>query len=115
RVPWFGPVRTRPGARSSRVHLLDLPDAVQRDDATRRAFETWEWFSAGWVTNTGDDPHVVGDLRYSLTIAGADPLWSMRLQPGEQPPVVRVDASRRADPGKYARRLWRNLLYGEHD
>lgn len=113
RVSWDGEVQWTPGSRVTRVTAADLPEAVKGDARATRDFERFSWFAGGWVAQHPDDPSVYGDVRYSLQTHAFDPIWGIRLRPGNAVPVEWV--SRTGDRQLGLSDLWREILGSSPD
>lgn len=94
RTPWFGASAVIPGASAPRFDADALPAEVLADPGARRGLEIFQWFSDGWLAGDPGRPLWMGDLRYSFDPGGVDPLWGLRLRPGEEPPVERTSSPR---------------------
>lgn len=108
RAPWLSPTELTPGDTVALLREDDLDPAVRDDPGAREAFSTFRWFADGWIARTPDDPSLIGDQRYSMRTASAQPLWGIRLRPGTDPPVSMVQ--NRGDPRELASRLWREIV-----
>ena len=108
RVSWSGQVQWTPGSRVRRVTVADLPESVTADEGTLRDFERFSWFAGGWVALHPDDPSVYGDVRYSLKTHAFDPIWGIRLYPGQ---AVQAEwISRSGDRQLQLSDLWREII-----
>lgn len=113
RVSWRGEIQWTPGSRVARVSVGDLPEAEATDPRTRRDFLRFSWFAGGWVARHPEDPSVYGDVRYSLQTHAFDPIWGIRLHPGEPVPVEWV--SRTRDRELHLAKLWSEILGSSPD
>jgi hypothetical protein len=77
-----------------RVTVADLtPGEAARNRA--RSFERFNHFSEGWVARKPADAAVLGDMRYSLSMAAFDPIWGIRFAvPGAAADLEWVNHSR---------------------
>jgi inner membrane protein len=86
RIPVAGPARVQPGDARRRFTIQDLPPDGPGAEELRNRFERFSRFADGYVARTGDEAgHVVrvGDMRYSLAAGGFEPIWGMRIDPGD--------------------------------
>ncbi len=92
RVPWL--------ARPAYAAVTTVPrvtSAEVDDTRLRRDFERFAWFSDRWLARAPSDPTEIGDARYSLRNDRYEPVWGIRLRPGEDPPVEWVNRTRERD------------------
>lgn len=85
RTPLTGAVRVRPGDSRPRFTRRDLPPDGLDPDTVRDRFDRFNRFADGYVARTGngrDSVVLVGDMRYSLTAGGFDPIWGLRIEAG---------------------------------
>jgi inner membrane protein len=94
RVPWAGTPTWSAGSSIAPVAASDLRHPAQASPRIQRDLRRFQWFANGWVARSALDPSVIGDARYSLTPDRFEPVWGIRLTPGEEPPIEWVDHSR---------------------
>jgi inner membrane protein len=93
------------------IALVDappLPDDVPPALRARRArdFGRFAWFADGFVARDPADPTVLGDMRYSLSTEGFEPLWGVRFHAdGRAVPVEWVSMTSRRGGDSLAE-LW---------
>ena len=94
RVGWFSGPSVREGWSLPLVRAAELTAAEKARD-TRRSFERFAWFSDDWVARSPTDPHVLADMRYSLSAEAFDPIWGIRFtEPGAPTEVLWVNRTR---------------------
>ncbi|MBI2306945.1 MAG: metal-dependent hydrolase [Rhodocyclales bacterium] len=97
----------KPGYTVALQPEATLPPAALADPRVVRDYRRFSYFSAGWVARAPDDPSVIGDARYSLSLESFVPIWGVRFHPGAAPPTEWVDfTARNRIP---ARELWREI------
>ena len=75
--------RTRyfPGESVSKVNEQWLATRIDPSSRQWSDFERFKWFSQGYVGMTPERPSDIMDVRYSMLIDSAKPLWFIRLDP----------------------------------
>jgi inner membrane protein len=99
RVPWFG---APTGVAGTSVRLMDehdLSETERRNPRIIEDFRRFAWFSSQWVARAPGDTTVIGDVRYSLSTNGFDPIWGVRFHPGRAIPTEWVDRTRDRELG----------------
>ena len=80
RLPNPGRAASRAGSSVPLVTLEELETLVMGDPRQIRILEGFVAFADGYVARMGDDPRAIGDMRYSLTTSGFDPIWGIRIE-----------------------------------
>lgn len=106
RTPWFGATTLEPGTQAVMVDLDHPPLEVAADPRTAAAWQTFAWFTDGWVGEAaeGDGLH---DLRYGAGTTSVESLWVLELSPGAGQPVVLK--TNRPAVGELAEARWREI------
>lgn len=94
RVPWTGQASWRPGPTAPPFDAADLPAAVREDTRLMRDIGRFRRYSNGWVARVPGEPDLAADARYSDALDRFEPVWAIRLRPGDPVPVDWVDRSR---------------------
>lgn len=81
RVPWLGSIRVLAGASIRAATIESLPAAARVNAEARRQFSILSWFADGWLARVGDDPHAIGDIRYTIAVESLTPLWGLTFDP----------------------------------
>jgi inner membrane protein len=79
RVPPIGPATARPGSAAEVVDVADL----QPFPATAQMladYGGYARFTDGYIARMPDHPQMLGDMRYTLTPEGFDPIWGLQLE-----------------------------------
>lgn len=106
RTPWWSAAEATAGESIPLVTAADVPAAIREHPRTWEAFETYRWFTDGWLAWEPEHEQVLGDLRYGRDLAGVESMWGLRLRPAEPEPVT----SYRADMGSRLSERWDLLL-----
>ena len=93
RLPLLGEPTVREGDSAPALDEADLAAVAPGDPRIARAARIWTWFAGGLVTY-GPEPGTFADARYARDAAGFDPLWSLRIRPGDPAPVARSSPAR---------------------
>lgn len=106
RVPWFAAPEWSDGYTMPLATNAELRSATGEDGRLQRDVDRFSWFADGWIAH-GDEDGIIGDARYSSSATRFEPVWAIRLRPGQPIPVEWIDRSgqRRIDP----RELWNEL------
>ncbi len=83
RTPWFGATTIRNGGSLAIAEANTLPPDVAADPRTHAAWETFLWFTDGWIGVDPADPRHLVDMRYGLVSGGTESLWSLELRPAD--------------------------------
>jgi inner membrane protein len=112
RVPWIGTATWREGPA---VDALQVERTRPNEHARgTRAHDLARFlhFTNGWAARAPDEPDIIGDARYSMTIESYAPVWGIRFaSSASEPPVAWIDRSprRRVNP----RDTWLEVI-GQH-
>jgi hypothetical protein len=101
RVPWMGAPRWREGPAVETLHAERTRPQDHARGTREHDLARFLQFTNGWAAPAPDDPAVIGDARYSMTIETYAPVWGIRFAHGAgQPRVAWIDRSpqRRVDP-----------------
>jgi len=106
-APW-GSAAILGGGSVALIHAPAMTDDVPSTLRARwsRDFGRFSWFADGFVAHHPADPTVLGDMRYSLSTEGFEPLWGLRFHTDGRPmPVEWVSMTSRRGRGGLAE-LW---------
>jgi inner membrane protein len=106
RTPWFGATTLEPGESAAMVDLEHPPIEIAADPRTAAAWQTFAWFTDGWVGES-DDAEGLHDLRYGSGTTSVESMWVLQLAPGTAEPVV-LKMNRPA-VGDLAATRWREI------
>lgn len=108
RVGWFSAPTVVEGWSLPLVTAAELTPAERARDQLR-SFARFNWFSDGWVARKPGDDTVLGDMRYSLSTEGFDPIWGIRFtEAGAMAEVAWVN--RAPDRKMNFRGLWEEII-----
>mgnify|MGYP006274268945 FL=1 len=100
-----GANRVYPGTSSTlyAADSTDAPPAIQRD------VQRFIRFADGVVVRHPEQPHVVGDARFSMLPTTLTPMWGVAVTPSAEPPVQRVTDRSLSEEG---RQQFVDMLFG---
>lgn len=79
RVPWFQSACVTPGTDVAMLTSEERIALAGQNPATQRAVRLIYWFASDWVARDSEDPHTLGDIRYSFSPTEALPIWGVRV------------------------------------
>ncbi|TPV92541.1 MAG: metal-dependent hydrolase [Myxococcales bacterium FL481] len=77
-APWWGEATVDAGGSTELFASAQWPAALQDADCVREALTLYTWFADGWLASLPDQPHSIGDVRYSRSPAAFEPMWALR-------------------------------------
>lgn len=95
RVPWFGNARAQQGESIAALREEMLPPGTLENPASRRALDLIRWFSSGWIAQDRENPHIIGDMRYSFSPTEFAPIWGVGLYPDDPQASYTWESNRR--------------------
>ncbi len=104
RVSWTGETQWSGGTSLALLRKGELAPEIVSTQRLSTDFDRFKWFSAGWIARAPDDPSIIGDVRYSLRTDAFQPIWGIRLIPGEAPRTEWVN--RTGDRNLRLENLW---------